>query len=185
MARRSLAASGERLATEMLDKEAAKLRGIMAGKDASVEAVEAELRRWAARGGEGCWWQQPGWPCTCGGVQSHADAGQCAPDAQGRQGRQERRRSLANLGRAARCRRFLDEYDLKVHSGPFKYKKAAEFLMNTIIIGIKGIVQDILRARDAASAKATAAEATVAQVTGQCSALMWLQQCTGGVAASH
>jgi hypothetical protein len=45
-ARKKLAASGERLATEMLDKESAKLRAIMGGSDASVEAVEAELRRW-------------------------------------------------------------------------------------------------------------------------------------------
>lgn len=60
--------------------------------------------------------------------------------------------------------RFLDEYDLKVPSGAFKYKKAAEFLMNTIIIGIKGIVKDILTAKDQTAARATAAEASVTQV---------------------
>jgi hypothetical protein len=45
-ARRKLAASGERQATDMLVAEGAKLRGIMSGPGASVEAVEAELRRW-------------------------------------------------------------------------------------------------------------------------------------------
>ena len=62
------------------------------------------------------------------------------------------------------CSRFLDEYDLKVTNGAFKYKKAAEFLMNTIIIGIKGIVQDILTAKEQAAARAAAAEASVTQV---------------------
>jgi len=60
--------------------------------------------------------------------------------------------------------RFLDEYDLKVSNGPFKYKKAAEFLMNTTIIGIKGIVKSILAAKESAAQRAAAAEATVAQV---------------------
>lgn len=45
-ARRKLAASGERQATDMLAAEGAKLRSIMSGPGASVEAVEAELRRW-------------------------------------------------------------------------------------------------------------------------------------------
>lgn len=44
-ARKKLAASGERVATDMLAAEGAKLRAIMTGKDASVEAVEVELRR--------------------------------------------------------------------------------------------------------------------------------------------
>lgn len=44
-ARRKLAASGERMATEMLAAEAAKLRSIMTGPNASVDAVETELRR--------------------------------------------------------------------------------------------------------------------------------------------
>lgn len=44
-AKRKLAASGERLATDMLNSESAKLRQLMSGPDASVEAVEAELRR--------------------------------------------------------------------------------------------------------------------------------------------
>lgn len=61
--------------------------------------------------------------------------------------------------------RFLDEYDLKVPSGAFKYKKAAEFLMNTIIIGIKNIVKDIVTAKEAAAARATAAETSVTQVS--------------------
>jgi hypothetical protein len=39
-ARKKLAASGERVATDMLAAEGAKLRAIMTGKDASVEAVE-------------------------------------------------------------------------------------------------------------------------------------------------
>jgi hypothetical protein len=43
--RRKLAASGERLATDMLAAESVKLRGIMTGPRASVEAVESELRR--------------------------------------------------------------------------------------------------------------------------------------------
>lgn len=43
--RRKLAASGERLATDMLAAEAVKLRGIMTGPRASVEGVESELRR--------------------------------------------------------------------------------------------------------------------------------------------
>lgn len=60
--------------------------------------------------------------------------------------------------------RFLDEYDLKVSNGPFKYKKAAEFLMNTTIIGIKGIVKNVLAAKESAAQRAAAAEATVAQV---------------------
>jgi hypothetical protein len=60
--------------------------------------------------------------------------------------------------------RFLDAYDLKVPSGSFKYKKAAEFLMNTVVIGIKGIVQDILTAKEAAAARAASAEASVTQV---------------------
>lgn len=60
--------------------------------------------------------------------------------------------------------RFLDEYDLKVPSGSFKYKKAAEFLMNTIISGIKGIVKDLVGAKDTAAARASAAEASVTQV---------------------
>jgi hypothetical protein len=65
--------------------------------------------------------------------------------------------------------RFLDEYDLKVPSGAFKYKKAAEFLMNNIILGIKGIVKDIVTAKEAAAARATAAEASVTQVcAGSC-----------------
>jgi hypothetical protein len=60
--------------------------------------------------------------------------------------------------------RFLDEYDLKVPSGSFKYKKAAEFLMNTIISGIKGIVKDLVGAKETAAARAAAAEASVTQV---------------------
>ncbi len=64
---------------------------------------------------------------------------------------------------ALHCR-FLDEYDLKVPSGSFKYKKAAEFLMNTIISGLKGIVKDIVGAKDTAAARASAAEASVTQV---------------------
>lgn len=65
--------------------------------------------------------------------------------------------------------RFLDEYDLKVSSGAFKYKKAAEFLMNNVILGIKGIVTDIVTAKEAAAARATAAEASVTQVrAGAC-----------------
>jgi hypothetical protein len=63
-----------------------------------------------------------------------------------------------------RCR-FLDEYDLKVPSGPYKYKKAAEFLMNTTIIGIKGIVTNILKAKEEAAARAATAEAKVAEVS--------------------
>lgn len=46
--RRKLAASGERMATDMLAAESVKLRGIMTGPGASVEAVETELRRWVA-----------------------------------------------------------------------------------------------------------------------------------------
>lgn len=60
--------------------------------------------------------------------------------------------------------RFLDEYDLKVPGGSFKYKKAAEFLMNTIISGIKGIVQDIVTAKEAAASRAAEAESAVTQV---------------------
>jgi len=44
-AKQKLAASGERLATDMLNAEGVKLRQLMSGPDASVEAVEAELRR--------------------------------------------------------------------------------------------------------------------------------------------
>jgi len=62
------------------------------------------------------------------------------------------------------CCRFLDEYDLKVPSGAFKYKKAAEFLMNTIIIGIKDIANGIVQARDQAVLRAQTAEATITQV---------------------
>jgi hypothetical protein len=51
-----------------------------------------------------------------------------------------------------------------VPGGAFKYKKAAEFLMNTILSGIKGIVQDIVNAREAAAGRAAEAEAAVAQV---------------------
>lgn len=57
-AKRKLAASGERQATEMLAAEGAKLRGIMEGPGASVEAVESELRRWGAVGV---------WVCVCWG----------------------------------------------------------------------------------------------------------------------
>lgn len=52
--RRKLAVSGERVATDMLAAESVKLRGIMTGPGASVEAVESELRRWVA-----CWYHQP------------------------------------------------------------------------------------------------------------------------------
>jgi hypothetical protein len=51
-----------------------------------------------------------------------------------------------------------------VPSGPYKYKKAAEFLMNTTIIGIKGIVTNILKAKEEAAARAATAEAKVAEV---------------------
>jgi hypothetical protein len=44
-ARRRLAASGERVASEMLAAESGKLRALMSGPGASVEAVESELRR--------------------------------------------------------------------------------------------------------------------------------------------
>eukprot|EP00879_Flechtneria_rotunda_P026395 GHRR01028142.1.p1 GENE.GHRR01028142.1~~GHRR01028142.1.p1 ORF type:complete len:811 (+),score=359.13 GHRR01028142.1:614-3046(+) len=103
-AKRKLAATGERLASEMLAAESAQLKEMMSKPGATIEAVEAELRR------------------------------------------------------------FLDDYDLKVSSGPYKYKKAAEFLMNTTIIGIKGIVKGILAAKDQAQARATAAEANVVQL---------------------
>jgi hypothetical protein len=44
-ARRKLAVSGERVAAEMLAAESGKLRALMGGPGASVEAVESELRR--------------------------------------------------------------------------------------------------------------------------------------------
>jgi hypothetical protein len=44
-ARRKLAVSGERVAAEMLAAESSKLRALMGGPGASVEAVESELRR--------------------------------------------------------------------------------------------------------------------------------------------
>jgi hypothetical protein len=44
-ARKELAVSGERQAADMLAAEATKLRGLMSGPNASVEAVEVELRR--------------------------------------------------------------------------------------------------------------------------------------------
>lgn len=59
-------------------------------------------------------------------------------------------------------------------SGSFKYKKAAEFLMNTIILGIKGIVKGLVTAHDAAEARATAAEASVTQV---CVVVFVCRQC--------
>lgn len=58
---------------------------------------------------------------------------------------------------------------MKVPSGAYKHKKAAEFLMNDIIIGIKGIVQNVVTAKEAAAARATAAEASITQVrAGSC-----------------
>lgn len=50
--------------------------------------------------------------------------------------------------------------------GPWKYKRASEFLMNTCIVGIKGLVARILADRDAAKKRAADAEARVAQVGG-------------------
>lgn len=44
-AKKRLAASGERLASEMLATETAKLRELMGRPDITVDAVEAELRR--------------------------------------------------------------------------------------------------------------------------------------------
>jgi hypothetical protein len=46
--------SGERVATDMLAAESVKLRSIMTGPGASVEAVESELRRWVVY-----WYNQP------------------------------------------------------------------------------------------------------------------------------
>lgn len=44
-AQHKLAASGERMAAEMLAAESSKLRALMSGPGASFEAVECELRR--------------------------------------------------------------------------------------------------------------------------------------------
>lgn len=65
--RRKLAVSGERLATDMLGAEAVKLRGIMTGPGASVEAVESELRRCACAA-DPAWWRRQRrepLPCAC------------------------------------------------------------------------------------------------------------------------
>lgn len=51
-------------------------------------------------------------------------------------------------------------------AGAHKYKKAAEFLMNVPIGGLKGIVKDLIAAKDSATIKATSAESTIAQVSG-------------------
>lgn len=61
--------------------------------------------------------------------------------------------------------RFLDEYDTKVAAGPHKYKRAAEFLMNVPIAGLKNIVKDLIAAKETAVAKATAAESKSAQAS--------------------
>eukprot|EP00878_Enallax_costatus_P026595 GHUV01028546.1.p1 GENE.GHUV01028546.1~~GHUV01028546.1.p1 ORF type:complete len:721 (+),score=264.72 GHUV01028546.1:893-3055(+) len=103
-AKHKLAASGEKLATEMLAAETVKLRNLMNGPHASVDAVESELHR------------------------------------------------------------FLDEYDLKVAAGPFKYKRAAEFLMNVPIGGFRSIVKELINAREQAVAKAQHAETAIAQL---------------------
>ncbi|WIA38334.1 hypothetical protein OEZ86_001670 [Tetradesmus obliquus] len=44
--------------------------------------------------------------------------------------------------------RFLDKYDLTLPNGPDKYKKAAEFLMNAVIIGSNGILHRACKARE-------------------------------------
>lgn len=59
--------------------------------------------------------------------------------------------------------RFLDEYDLTLPNGPDKYKKAAEFLMNAVILGSNGILQRAFKARK--DSDGCAAEAEVAEVS--------------------
>lgn len=71
---------------------------------------------------------------------------------------------LACLQSATSVLRFLDEYDTKVSAGPFKYKRAAEFLMNVPIGGLKSIVKDLIAAKTQALDKAKSAETAIAQV---------------------
>ncbi|KAI8477166.1 MAG: guanylate-binding protein [Monoraphidium minutum] len=105
-ARAKLKAVSEAAAEAMLNAEQAKLAAMMEGPAASLDAVEAELRR------------------------------------------------------------FLADYDAKVQ-GPWKYRRASEFLMNTCIVGIKGLVARILAERDAARRKAADAEAAVAKLRAE------------------
>jgi hypothetical protein len=62
---------------------------------------------------------------------------------------------------------ILHEYELKVQNGPYKYKKASEFMMNTCIIGIKKHVAGIITAKEAAEKKVTALEQQLNQVRHQ------------------
>ena len=65
--------------------------------------------------------------------------------------------------RAAPPPRFLGDYDTQVQ-GPWKYRRASEWLVNNCIVGIKGVVARMLADRDAAAKRAADAEARVAQV---------------------
>lgn len=62
------------------------------------------------------------------------------------------------------CCRFLAEYDTKIGNGPHKYKRAAEFLMNTCILGIKDIVRGLIKAKEEAAGKLTRKEAELTRV---------------------
>lgn len=193
-ARRRLAASGEALAAKMLAAETAKLRALMAAPGASVEAVEGELRRCeqSERACAGVARAPLSLACAppCAACLHDAAATTSFDTRRPTHSHASHARTQAHTqcSRSSGCHisclfasttvttrihthshthrapRFLDEYDLKVPNGPFKYKKAAEFLMNTTIIGIKGIVKDILAAKEAAAQRAAAAEADAAAV---------------------
>ena len=53
---------------------------------------------------------------------------------------------------------------MRVPTGPAKYKRAAEFLMNTMLGSIKAIVARIIAERDAAAKRGTDEAAAAAQV---------------------
>jgi hypothetical protein len=62
------------------------------------------------------------------------------------------------------CCRLLSNYERQVPSGPYKYKKASEFMMNTCIIGIKQHVAGIIAAKEAAEKRVVVLDGQLTQV---------------------
>jgi hypothetical protein len=66
------------------------------------------------------------------------------------------------------CCRLLSNYERQVPSGPYKYKKASEFMMNTCIIGIKQHVAGIIAAKEAAEKRVVVLDGQLTQVMARC-----------------
>jgi hypothetical protein len=64
--------------------------------------------------------------------------------------------------------------------GPWKYRRASEFLVNTAIGGIKGVVGRIIGERDGALRKVAEGEAHIAQV-GVVALRLWVPYADDGV----